>query len=61
MNVATRIRVLIADDSEAMRHAIWLLLASESMFITRELESFTELVATPKSMKPDATKLCEIV
>jgi DNA-binding NarL/FixJ family response regulator len=36
-----------------MRHAIRLLLQSESMFVTDELGSFTELVATLRSMKPD--------
>ena len=47
------IQVLIADDSEAIRRAIRLLLQSESMLIAGELASFTELVATLRSMKPD--------
>jgi DNA-binding NarL/FixJ family response regulator len=47
------IQVLIADDSEAIRRAIRLLLQSESILIAGELASFTELVATLRSMKPD--------
>jgi DNA-binding NarL/FixJ family response regulator len=47
------IQVLIADDSDAMRRAIRVLLQPESMSITGELASFTELVATLSSMKPD--------
>lgn len=49
----TPIQVLIADDSEALRRAIRLLLQFDSMVIAGELSSFTELVATLKSMKPD--------
>lgn len=47
------IQVLIADDSEAMRRAIRILLQSEPMSIAGELASFTELVAALESMKPD--------
>ena len=47
------LQVLIADDAGSIRRAIRLLLQSESMLITGELGSFTELVATLKSMKPD--------
>jgi two-component system nitrate/nitrite response regulator NarL len=47
------IQVLIADDSEAIRRAIRLLLQPESISITGELASFTELLATLKSVKPD--------
>jgi DNA-binding NarL/FixJ family response regulator len=47
------IQVLIADDSEVMRRAIRVLLQPESMSITGELASFTELVSTLKLMKPD--------
>jgi DNA-binding NarL/FixJ family response regulator len=49
--MATPIQVLIADDYETVRRAIRHIL-SESMQIT-ELGSFTELVATLKSSKPD--------
>jgi DNA-binding NtrC family response regulator len=51
--ISAHIQVLIADDSEAIRHAIRLLLQSESNFVTDELGSFTELVAALKSTKPD--------
>jgi two-component system nitrate/nitrite response regulator NarL len=51
--MSAQIQVLIADDSEAMRRAIRLLLQSETMFVTGELSSFTELVSTLKSVKPD--------
>jgi len=47
------IQVLIADDSQAMRRAIRILLQAEAMYITSELASFTELVAALESMKPD--------
>ena|ERR1700744_2566572 len=47
------LQVLIADHAGSIRRAIRLLLQSESMLITGELGSFTELVATLKSMKPD--------
>ena len=47
------LQVLVADDAGSIRRAIRLLLQSESMLITGELGSFTELVATLKSMKPD--------
>jgi DNA-binding NarL/FixJ family response regulator len=51
--VDSPINVLIADDSEAMRGTIRILLQPESIFITGELENFTELVAALKLMKPD--------
>jgi DNA-binding NarL/FixJ family response regulator len=51
--MSTPIQVLIADDSEALRRAIRLLLQFDSMLIAGELSSFTELVAALKSMKPD--------
>jgi two-component system nitrate/nitrite response regulator NarL len=51
--MSAQIQVLIADDSEVIRRAIRLLLQSESMFIAGELASFTELIATLGSMKPD--------
>lgn len=47
------IQVLIADDSDAIRRAIRLLLQAESISTTGELASFGELVAALKSMKPD--------
>jgi DNA-binding NarL/FixJ family response regulator len=51
--VTALIQVLIADDSEAMRRAIRILLQAEAMSITGELASFTELVASLDLMKPD--------
>ena len=51
--MSAQIQVLIADDSDAIRRAIRLLLQPESISIVCELASFTELVATLKSMKPD--------
>ncbi len=51
--LSAQIRVLIADDSEAIRHAIRLVLRSESDFVTSEVGSFTELVAALKTTKPD--------
>jgi DNA-binding NarL/FixJ family response regulator len=55
--MSAQIQVLVADDSEAIRRAIRLLLQSESMFIAGELENFTELVASLKSMKPDVVSM----
>jgi DNA-binding NarL/FixJ family response regulator len=51
--VTELIQVLIADDSQAMRRAIRILLQAEAMSITGELASFTELVASLDLMKPD--------
>jgi len=51
--LSAQIQVLIADDSDVIRRAIRLLLQPESISIVCELASFTELVATLKSMKPD--------
>jgi DNA-binding NarL/FixJ family response regulator len=50
--VSEPIQVLIADDSEAIRRAIRVLLQSESISIAGELANFTELAAALKSMKP---------
>jgi DNA-binding NarL/FixJ family response regulator len=47
------IQILIADDSEAIRRAIRLLLQSEAILVAGELANFNELVDALKTAKPD--------